>query len=92
MTGPAFCTHGRLGDHCEDCALIAAAERGVPVGTPIPAQPAPELAMADDDLVFDHGDGRTVLIAAGDPIPADLADLPHRPRSQPATPKRSRRT
>lgn len=85
-SGPTLCPHGRLSDGCEDCALLAAMERGYvhPHQKPAPA-PAPE--RADHDLYCNHGDGRYVLVNAGDVIPPALVHLPRVPRTPAPAPE-----
>lgn len=83
IPGPAFCKHGRLADSCEDCALLSAMERGYVHPHQKPT-PAPEPERAEHDLYCDHGDGRYVLIVAGDVIPPSLVHLPRVPRTPPA--------
>ncbi len=49
-----------------------------------PAGSPPEMERAEVDLLIDRADlgpGSATLIAAGDPIPAELAGLPRRPRT-----------
>lgn len=81
ISGPAFCKHGRLADGCEDCAMVAALERGYVHPHPDQAPPVPAPERAEQDLYCDHGDGRMVFVAAGDPIPTALVQLPRIPRS-----------
>lgn len=82
LPGPAFCQHGRLADGCEDCALLTAMERGYrPQAADTAQLPKPE--RAEVDLYCDQGDGRYVLVIAGDVIPPALAHLPRVPRTPP---------
>ncbi len=81
MPGHPICTHGRLPDGCEDCAYVAAMERGAPVA-PRPDRPeVPEPELADADLYLDQGDGRFTYVRAGDAIPAHLTQLARHPRA-----------
>jgi hypothetical protein len=81
VTAPAFCAHGRLGNHCENCAMVAALERGHTLPTPVPSGPVPDPELAAHDLDVELGDGRSVFVAAGDPIPPEHAARPRRRRS-----------
>jgi hypothetical protein len=82
LPGPAFCKHGRLTDGCEDCALLAAMERGYrPQAADTAQLPKPE--RAEVDLYCDQGDGRYMLVIAGDVIPPALVHLPRVPRTPP---------
>lgn len=83
IPGPALCPHGRLSDGCEECALVAAMERGYRHPHEKP-KPAPEPERAAEDLYLDRGDGRYVLVLKGDVIPPALAELPRVPRTSPA--------
>lgn len=78
IVGLPWCAHGRTGDTCPDCRLIEAAERGLPIGTPVVAEPAPEPVLAEQDMMIERADvsvpGAYVLIKAGDPIPLHLVE------------------
>jgi hypothetical protein len=52
----------------------------------LPRPPAAPEVVEVDTLVEreDLGPGAATLVAAGDPVPADLADRPRRPASDPA--------
>jgi hypothetical protein len=81
--GPMFCQHGRTPEHCEDCRIALAYERGQYVPIPVKSDPPPELEIAERDLYIDHGDDRYVYVAAGDPIPHQMKDLPRVMRRTP---------
>jgi hypothetical protein len=56
-----------------------------------PLNPPPTLDVADTDVLIqrdDLGEGVATLVAAGDPVPAELAGLPRRPRTEPHPRKR----
>ncbi|MFI7633471.1 hypothetical protein [Nonomuraea sp. NPDC049400] len=76
----AFCEHNRLADHCEDCALIQAKERGYrpPEHPQAPATPEPEIA--EQTVLIETGLNTYTLVMAGDDIPHSLRNLPRRDR------------
>lgn len=78
-----YCEHDRIGDQCEDCAFLAAQQRGFPhlpaqLHTPTPKSPAEE--RVEEDTLVDVGGDVSVLVMAGDVVPTDVADKPRRPR------------
>lgn len=79
FVSPAVCPHLRTREHCEDCRVADASQRGDYVPTPVTAGPAPELELADHDVYLDHGDNRYTYIGKGDAIPRALAALPRVP-------------
>lgn len=84
-----YCEHGRIPDGCEDCAYQAAKERGAPVPPqlhPTTPEPAKTVTVEEDTLV-DVGAGVSVLVAAGDDVPADLIGKPRHPREAKAKAK-----
>ena len=87
---PLWCVHGRTHGSCEDCQLVRALERGyvAPDRVSVAAPPAP--VLAEVDLHIDRGD-RATFVAAGDPIPAALVDLPRVPVARPTIDKPRRR-
>lgn len=84
LPGPVLCDHGRLSDGCEDCALRSALERGYVHPRTRNHHPHHPPETAAHDLYLDRGEGRYVLVNAGDPIPGSMADLPRIPRIPPA--------
>lgn len=79
-----FCGHGRLADQCEDCAYVAALERGAPVAPRRENPPRPVPELAECDLYLAHGEaGRFTYVRAGDAIPAHLTQLARHPRAEP---------
>jgi hypothetical protein len=89
--GPMYCEHGRTPEHCQDCRIALAFERGSYVPTPVKASPPPEPVLAERDLFVDHGDDRYTFVAKGDVIPHAMTDLPRVPRmtANEDTPKRA---
>ena len=90
FVSPLWCVHGRDPRGCEDCQLVRALERGyiAPDRVTVPAPPAP--VLAEVDLHIDRGD-RATFVAAGDPIPPALVDLPRVPVARPTVEKPRRR-
>lgn len=80
----SFCEHGRLKVNCEDCAFLAATERGraprEELHAPKPSGPEPVLAEHDTLIPDSEHPGRSTLVKAGDPLP---------PTAKPARAKRS---
>lgn len=90
----AICGHGRLLEHCEDCALVVSMERGHERPEPERTDPPPAPEVAGEDLLIDRpdlGPGSYTLVQAGDPIPRGLTALPRSPRTPTAEPKARRR-
>jgi len=85
-----YCEHGRLDGACEECAYAEAKKRGAPVRDHLyRIEPdVPEAQHVDQDTLVDVGQGVHVLVAAGDAVPADLADKPRHPRDGKAKPRR----
>ena len=89
MTAPERCRHERTPGMCEACAFEAARDRGAlpPAsihdgtttttdGVPRSPHPVDTRERVPVDTLVDVGDGRAVLVAAGDPVPVELADRP----------------
>lgn len=83
FVSPLWCPHGRTDEHCEDCRLVAALERGYQPVTPPQPVPAPEPMYAEADLFVDHGGERYTYIAEGHVIPHGIAYLPRVPVHRP---------
>jgi len=88
-----ICEHRRTADSCQDCALRRAETHGLAHGVPLVVVEAPERERAEDDLLLEAGDGRSVFVAAGDPIPLDLLDAARQPApyTRPGAPPPARR-
>lgn len=72
----ALCEHERLGDHCEDCALVKAIERGYRPAEHPQAPAPPELDLAEQHLLVEIGSNTYVQVMAGDDIPHAVRALP----------------
>lgn len=85
-----YCEHGRIPDGCEDCAYVEAKKRGAPVPPQLhPTKPkAPSPVTVDEDTLVDVGEGVSVLVAAGDDVPADLTGKSRHPREAKAKARR----
>ena len=70
-----YCEHDRLATACEECAFLRGLNLGLvrPGAVLYPPQ-TPARRIAETDLDVPIGQGRTVHVKAGDPIPIDLLD------------------
>lgn len=90
MRADLYCEHGRLDGLCEECAYQDAKQRNVPVRDHLYRKepPAAKVDTVDEDTLVDIGEGASVLVAAGDDLPADLMDKPRHPREAKAKARR----